>query len=266
MQKISACVTAFNEEKKIARCLQSLLWCDEIIVVDSFSTDRTVEICRQFTDRVYQRPWLGYIGQRNMIREMAANEWVLFLDADEELSPQLKEEIKREINSDAPFVGYAFPRMVYYLGKWIKHGEWWPDVKLRLFMRDRGRSVGREPHDQVKVDGPVKTMKSPIYHYTYDSINDHLRTMNRFSTITALEKYKEGIRFQWSDILLRPFWRFFKAYILKKGFMSGRHGLLIATVSAFAVAMKYYKLWEMEYYSRHPEKQIFKPTNEDIPE
>ncbi|MDD2237266.1 MAG: glycosyltransferase family 2 protein [Kiritimatiellae bacterium] len=246
--KISACITACNEEDKIGRCLRSLTWCDEIIVVDSFSTDRTIEICREFTDRVYQHEWLGYIGQKNLIRNMAVNPWVFFLDADEEVSPKLRASIEKIFSRNPrDYVGYQFPRMVYYLGKWIRYGEWYPDTKLRLFLKDRGKSAGREPHDHVIVDGPVRTLTAPIYHYTYDSISDHLATMNRFSSITAREKYREGIRFHWVDILFRPWWRFCKAYFFKRGFVCGRHGILIATISSFAVMMKYYKLWEIEH-------------------
>jgi glycosyltransferase involved in cell wall biosynthesis len=245
--RISACITAGNEEDKIGRCLKSLAWCDEVIVVDSFSTDRTVEICRQYTDRVYQHEWLGYIGQKNLIRGMASYPWVFFLDADEEVSLELRETIQRIFRGNPRhYVGYEFPRMVYYLGRWIRYGEWYPDTKLRLFLKNHGKSSGREPHDHVVVDGPVKFIPDPIFHYTYDSIRDHLSTMNRFSSITAAEKYREGRRFHWTDILFRPHWRFFKAYVFKRGFMSGRRGLLIATISSFAVMMKYYKLWEIE--------------------
>ncbi|MCS6772108.1 MAG: glycosyltransferase family 2 protein [Kiritimatiellae bacterium] len=253
--KISACVTTFNEERNIRRCLESVRWCDEIVVVDSFSSDRTVEICREYTPRVYQHPWQGYIGQKNYIRRLASHEWILFIDADEEVSPELREEIERELASnDGRIAGYRFPRMVNYLGKWIRHGEWYPDYKLRLFLRERGRSGGTEPHDQVFVDGEVKTLKSPLYHYTYDDIHDHLETMNRFSSITAREKFKIHARFRWRDFLLRPPLRFLKAYIFRGGFLDGRRGFLIAVISAFGVCMKYAKLWELEYRQQQGER------------
>lgn len=244
--KVSACITTLNEEDNIERCLKSLSWCDEIIVVDSFSTDRTVEICRRYTPLVSQHEWTGYIGQKNLTRKMASYPWILFLDADEEVSPDLREEIIAELSrADNPFAGYEFPRMVNYLGKWIRHGEWYPDLKLRLFLRDKGRSGGQEPHDQVIVNGEVKRLKGHLWHYTYDDIHDHLETMNRFSSITAQEKFKTGYRFCWTDFLIRPFFRFFKAYILRLGFLDGKRGFLIALVSAFGVCMKYAKLWEL---------------------
>lgn len=246
-KKISACIITFNEEQHIRRCLDSVRWCDEIVVVDSFSTDRTEEICREFTDAFYRQEWLGYVGQRNFIRKKAKNEWVLFLDADEEISPQLRDQIQKELSDGDPtVVGYQFPRQVYYLGKWIRHGEWYPDIKLRLFLKAKGRSVGREPHDHVVVAGPVKTLHKPIYHYTYDNITDHLNTLNRYSSITADEKWSEGERFRLLDMLFRPAWRFFRGYVLKGGFLDGRHGVLIAGVNAFGVLTKYAKLWEKE--------------------
>ena len=246
--KISACVTTFNEEGNVARCLESLKdWCDEIVVVDSYSSDRTVELCKRYTDRVYQHEWLGYIGQKNLARDMAKNPWILFIDADEEISPGLREEILKELSVETPaFAGYQFPRMVNYLGRWIRHGEWYPDIKLRLFVKVKGQSGGQEPHDQVFVNGPVKTLKNPLWHYTYEDIDDHLMTMNRYSGITAKEKYKSGDRFLWIDFLFRPPFRFLKAYFLRCGFMDGKRGFLIALVSSFGVCMKYAKLWELQ--------------------
>jgi len=231
-EKISAGVIAFNEERKIRRCLQSLTWCDEIVVVDSFSTDRTVEICREFTDQVSQHEWLGYVGQRNYVRELSTHPWIFFLDSDEEVSEGLRDEIIEEFEKGTgEYVGYEFPRQVYYLGKWIKHGEWYPDVKLRLFKKAHGRTEGQEPHDKVVVSGLVKRLKNPVWHYTYDDLMDHVDTLNRFSSITAQQKYVEETPFRWRDFLFRPFFRFFQGYILRAAFLDGTHGLMNALVS-----------------------------------
>ena len=244
--KISACVIAFNEERKIRRCLQSLTWCDEIIVVDSFSTDRTLEICREFTDRVYQHEWLGYVGQRNLVREMSKYPWILFLDSDEEVSPALRDEIIDEFErGTGDHVGFEFPRLVYYLGRWIRHGEWYPDVKLRLFKKEFGRTEGQEPHDRVSVNGAVKRLKNPVWHYTYDDITDHVNTLNRFSSIGAQQKFVHESPFRWSDLFFRPAFRFIKGFILRRGFLDGAHGFLIALMSAYGAYLKYAKLWEM---------------------
>lgn len=243
---ISACIITFNEEHNLRRCLDSLTWCQEIVVLDSFSTDATVDIAKGYTDRVFQKEWQGYIHQRNSIRDLATGSWVLFLDADEEVSAKMRDQILAELahgNSDV--VGYTFPRLVFYLGKWIRHGEWYPDKKLRLFQRDKGVSGGEEPHDTVLVEGPVKALSGEIFHYTYESISHHVAQMNRFSQISAEAKFKAGKQFHWFDFLWRPPFRFFKSYCIKLGLLDGWHGLLIACVSGFGVMVKYAKLREL---------------------
>lgn len=247
-EKISVCIIAGNEEKNIRRCIESATWADEIIVVDSFSTDRTVEICNEYTSRVYQHEWLGYIGQKNLIKDMANGPWILFLDADEEISQALKEEIIAEFSSDRihNVNGYEFPRLVRYLGRWITHGDWYPDVKLRLFRKDKGTCGGKEPHDRTTVIGLVKRMKSPIFHYTYTGISDQLSSLNSFTSISAKGKYCDGIQFGMSDVLLRPILRFIRCYFLRLGFLDGLPGLIIATTVAYGVFTKYAKLWEIQ--------------------
>jgi glycosyltransferase involved in cell wall biosynthesis len=253
--KISACVTAGNEEDKIAACLASLTWCDELVVVDSFSKDRTFEISKQFTPHVYQHPWEGYIAQKNYIRSLARYPWILFVDADEVVSDDLRMQIEQEFERGPhEYVGYRFPRMVFYLGKWIRHGEWYPDIKLRLFLKDRGKSEGREPHDRVVVDGPVKTLQAPLYHFTYDDMADHIHTLNRFSSISANEKFANGEKFLWRDLLGRPPWRFFKSYVLRLGFLDGSQGFIVALMSAFGVFVKYAKLMELWIQHRTPKQ------------
>lgn len=261
-EKVSACITAGNEEEKIADCLESVRWADEIVVVDSFSTDRTAEICRRYTDRVYQHEWLGYIGQKNLAKDLAQNPWVLFLDADEVISPDLRDEILDEMTSArcAQVAGYEFPRMVKYLGRWIRRGDWYPDVKLRLFRKDRGRCCGEEPHDRIVVEGRVKRLNSPLYHFTYTDVADQVGTINRFSTITAVGHHKRGRRFRYSDLWFRPVFRFFRGYILKRGFLDGIPGLVVAVTVAYGVFIKYAKLWEMELQDRTAAKTSKPPT------
>ena len=254
-EKISACVIVFNEERKIERCLTSLAWCDEIVVVDSFSTDRTLELARKHTPLIYQHEWLGYVGQRNMIREKASHPWILYLDSDEEVSPALRDEILHHFNTGtAPYLGFEFPRLVYFLGRWIRHGEWYPDVKLRLFHRDYGRTEGEEPHDRVVVHGPVKRLKHPVWHYTYDDLRDQNETLNRFSSITAQQKYVADKKFRWIDLLFRPPFRFIKGYLLRLGFLDGVPGFIIAVTNGYGAFLKYAKLWEMH----HRQKKAFR--------
>lgn len=254
-EKISACIMTFNEEQKIQACLESVRWCDEIVVLDSFSTDHTPEICRRFTDKFHQREWLGYVGQRNTIRSLAQFEWVLFLDADEVVSPELRDEIVAEFESGAnkDIAGYDFPRLVRYLGRWIRHGDWYPDRKLRLFRKAYGRSEGEEPHDKVAVTGRVKHLRYPVWHFTYDDIRDHMETINRFTSISAQQKFIQNKRFRWSDLLFRPFLRFNKGYFIKRGFLDGFPGFIIAAFSAHATFAKYIKLWEL--WRTHEDKK-----------
>ena len=259
-EKISACIIAFNEERKIRRCLQSVAWCDEIVVVDSFSTDRTVEICREFTDRVVQHPWSGYVGQRNFSREQANHPWILFLDSDEQVSEGLRDEILAEFERGTGSIdGYEFPRQVFYLGRWIRHGEWYPDIKLRLFRKARGRTEGVEPHDTVVVQGEVKRLRNPVWHFTYDDLRDHMDTVNRFSTITAQQKFIQGTRFRWSDLLFRPALHFLKGYFLRRGFLDGLHGFMIAAICSYGAFLKYAKLWELHARSRSGYREL--PTD-----
>lgn len=245
--KISACVTAGNEEDKIAECLKALAWCDEVIVVDSYSKDCTFEISKQYATKAVQHPWEGYIGQKNYIRSLASCPWILFVDADEVVSPDLREEIETLFATEhEDAAGYQIPRMVHYLGRWIRHGEWYPDRKLRLFRKDKGHSGGEEPHDRVVVDGPVKNLRHPLYHYTYDDVADHLNTINRFSTISAKAKLAKGARHRWSNLLFRPLWRFFRSYFLKLGFLDGGPGLLVAIFASYGVFCKYAKIYEAQ--------------------
>ena len=247
-EKISVCITACDEEKNIRRCLESVKWADEIIVVDSFSRDRTLDICREYTARIFQRPWLGYIGQKNLIKDLAIGPWILFVDADEEVSSELKAEILHEFESsaNAGYDGYDFPRMVYYMGQWIRHGEWYPDIKMRLFRKHRGICGGREPHDRTTVPGPVKRLTGHLYHYTYEDLTDQIKTLNEFSTISA-QSAGDDLPFRWVDLLLRPPLRFFKAYIIKRGFLDGSRGWIVASAAAFGVFLKYAKMLEARF-------------------
>jgi glycosyltransferase involved in cell wall biosynthesis len=252
-EKISACITAGNEEDNIRRCLQSVTWADEIVVVDSFSKDNTVAICREFTNKVYQHRWLGYIGQKNLIKDLALHPWILFIDADEEVSPALRDEIMHEFESgnSINYNGYQFPRLVWYLGRWIRHGDWYPDTKLRLFRKEKGKCAGHEPHDRIEVAGNIKTLKGDLYHYTYDDISDQILTLNKFSSITAVTHNASGRTFYIIDLLFRPLFKFFRYYFLKLGFLDGMPGLIVAVSTSFTVFIKYAKLWDLQRNTAH---------------
>ncbi len=262
--KISVCITTGNEEHNIRRCLESVKWADEIVVADSFSDDNTVNICREYTDLVYRHRWLGYIGQKNLTKDLASGSWILFIDADEEISDKLRDEILNEFNSGRcnELAGYYFPRMVHYLGRWITHGDWYPDLKLRLFRKEKGTCAGREPHDRITVDGPTKRLQGHMYHYTYEDIAEQVATLNRFSTITATGWSADGKKFRLIDILFRPKFKFFRSYILKRGFMDGFPGFVIAVNSAFGVFAKYAKLWEANRFHNSSGSKAARLSNE----
>ncbi len=245
---ISACVVTYNEENNIRRCLESLKWVDEIIVVDSFSTDRTIKIVREFTERIFCREWKGQIDQKGFALNCTKGEWVLLLDADECLSPALTEEIKATLGASMTqdCDGFYFPRCVHYLGKWIRHGEWYPDYKLRLFRRSKGEIGGVEPHDKVIIKGKAGYLKNDLQHFTYENIAHQISTMNDFSGISAGAMKERGRRFHLYQILLRPLVRFISGYVLRWGFIDGIAGLIIAFISSFGVFSKYAKLWELD--------------------
>ncbi|HXG53404.1 MAG TPA: glycosyltransferase family 2 protein [candidate division Zixibacteria bacterium] len=244
---VSAIVVCFNEEDNIAECLESVRWCDEIVVVDSFSTDRTVEICRRYTDKVIQRPWSGYRNQKAFAHSQATGEWVLMIDADERVSPELKSEIQEALRHGADGVAaFSVPRLVFYLGRWWRRGGWYPDYDVRLFRRARARWEGRDPHEKIVVDGRVKRLKNPLFHFTYRDMSDHVETINRFTSVAARELAAEGTRWRLTDALFRPAFRFFRFYVLKRGFLEGFAGFYVALTAAVYVFLKYAKLWELE--------------------
>jgi glycosyltransferase involved in cell wall biosynthesis len=243
----SAIVVCFNEEDRIEDCLKSLAWCDEIVVVDSYSTDRTPEICRRYTQRFYQREWAGYRDQKAYAHSLAMMEWVLLVDSDERVSGELRQEIAAALAVDQEgFAGYAIPRLVYYLGRWWRRGGWYPDYDVRLFRRDRATWGGIDPHEKIIVDGKIRRLQHPLHHFSYRSIDDHISRINRFTTISSAELRKAGGRWRLSDALLRPAVRFFRSYILKLGFMEGFAGFYVAVTAAVYVFLKYAKLWELE--------------------
>ena len=240
-QKLSVTIITFNEEKHIRDALKSVKWADEIVVVDSLSTDNTVEICQEYTQHVYQIPWHGYVKQKNIATEKTSYEWVLNIDADERVSPELAEEILQTLARPPEYVGYYMPRRTYYLGDWINYCGWYPDYKLRLFHKQKGKWVGKALHEKVEVQGPVAYFHHNLAHYSYENISAHVQTMNHYSSLAA--EQKDG-SVNGTEILLRTAFAFFKKYLLKQGFRDGTRGVIVSLLSAFTVTLKYAKLWE----------------------
>jgi glycosyltransferase involved in cell wall biosynthesis len=243
---VSALVVCGNEEANIAACLESVRWCDEIVVIDSFSSDRTPEIARRFTDRVIQRAWQGFADQKQFALEQAKGDWVLNLDADERCTPELRDAIRAALpGADASGIaGFEVRRHVFYLGRWIDHGGWYPDWKLRVARRDRARWGGIEPHDRLEVDGRVERLAADLEHYTYRDFAHQLRTVDRFSAVFAERWQQEGRRFSLLDALFHPPAKFLECYVWKRGFLDGWPGFVIAATSAFYVFAKQVKLRE----------------------
>lgn len=245
---ISACIITYNEDKNIEACLESIAWVEEIIVVDSMSTDNTVGLCRAYTDQVYQKEWMGHVVQKNYALQFARHEWVLCLDADERVSPELRKEIEECLSLPSQAAdGYFFPRHSFYLGRWINHGGWYPDYKLRLFKKSKGRWGGKDPHDRVMLDGVSAYLKSDLVHYVYRNLSHQLQTVDTFSTITAAGLKADGERFSPARLIFRPFFKFLGTYVVKRGFMDGLPGFIIAVASSFYVFLRYAKLWELQH-------------------
>ncbi|MGH9585154.1 MAG: glycosyltransferase family 2 protein [Bryobacteraceae bacterium] len=239
--KISATIIAFNEERNIARVIESLRCCDEVLVLDSGSNDRTVEIAAKLGARVVEASWHGYAAQKNISAKLAAHDWILSLDADESLSEALEAEIWHIKKSGPQFDGYTVPRLAQYLGRWILHSGWYPDRKVRLFNRCKAEWVGDFVHESVKVEGRVGHLKSNLLHFTCDSLSEHLRRMDGYTTLAAQEIAAVGQQVATLKILLDPPWTFFRTYFLKLGFLDGPEGLAIAYMAAFYNFAKYSK-------------------------
>jgi len=241
MNKLSAVIITYNEEKNIQRCLESVKEiADEIVVVDSFSTDKTEEISNQYNAKFIKNNFDGYIEQKNFAKNQAEFDYVLSLDADEALSDKLIIRIKSLKQEGFKYDGYYFNRLTNYCGKWIKHSGWYPDTKLRLWNRHKGEWQGMNPHDEYKLAPGAKAqhIKLDILHYSYHSLDQHLRQMVSFSAIGALSKYNKGKKISVPLLMIRPYFTFIKKYILKGGFLDGYYGYVIAMLSAFGTFQK----------------------------
>ncbi|MHB8054456.1 MAG: glycosyltransferase family 2 protein [Candidatus Aminicenantales bacterium] len=244
--KISAVVITFNEEANIEAALRSLEGIvSEIIVVDSHSTDLTVKIARRFTPKVFERTWTNYSDQKNYADDLAENPWILSLDADERLSPELREELRALATDDPLCAGFAMSRRVFYLGRWIKHSGWYPDRRVRLFRKDRTRWEGAYVHEDLVVRGEILRLRGDILHFTYRNIADHLARINVFSDLGAQKLYAQRKKCRLRHLLLVPPGRFIKSYILRLGFLDGFAGLVIAVLNGYGIFVRYAKLREI---------------------
>jgi glycosyltransferase involved in cell wall biosynthesis len=245
--KISATIVAFNEERNIARAIRSLAVCvDEILVVDSGSTDRTREVAASLGARVMEEPWCGYAAQKNFAAQTAANEYIFSIDADEEVTPVLAAEINAlKSLPDAGFAGWTMPRLAFYLGRWIRHSGWYPDRKIRLYHRDRASWQGDYVHESVQTSGTVGQLNGDLLHFTCDSLAQHLRTLDRYTSLAAQALAVSGKPVQFRRLVFDPPWTFLRSFVIQRGFLDGMHGLVIAGMASFYTFMKYAKAREI---------------------
>jgi glycosyltransferase involved in cell wall biosynthesis len=244
---LAVCVITLNEEDRIGDCLDSVAWAEEIIVVDSGSADRTAALAAAKGARVITRPWPGYAAQKNFAFAEATADWVLSIDADERVSPELGGEIRALLADPPPAAaGASMPRRTFYLGRWITHGGWYPDRKVRLARRGRGRWEGEHLHERLVADGPVAALRGDLLHHTYRDIGDHLRTIDRFTTAAARGMLAQGRGGALRGMLLHPPAKFAKMYLLKRGFLDGAAGFVVAVLGGVYVFLKYAKLWELQ--------------------
>jgi glycosyltransferase involved in cell wall biosynthesis len=247
--RFSATIITYNEEKNIERCLNSVHeLVDEIVVVDSFSTDRTQELCAQYPKvRFIQNPFQGHIEQKNFALNQAQGEVILSLDADEALSPELNDSIREVKERGFPDSGYSFHRRTRYVDQWIWHCGWYPDTKLRIIKKNSGQWQGVNPHDLLCLDiGTPKLLSGDLLHYSYNSISEHINQTNKFTTIAAKAAFAQGQRSSLFKIVTRPGLKFLRDYLWKRGFLDGRYGFVICSINALSALLKYAKLYDLQ--------------------
>ena len=262
--KISAVIITKNEERNIERCLKSLQnIVDEIVVVDSFSTDATKEICEQYHVKFIKHDFEGHIEQKNYAMQQASFSFVLSLDADEALSDALRfsiQKIKENYNDSSEYFladAYKFNRLNNYCGKWIRHGAWYPDTKIRLWNKNKGSWGGKNPHDRVVMLDNTKIvhLKGDLLHYSYYSINEHIQQMDKFSTISAEQAKKNGEKISMPLILIKTKWKFIRDYFFKGGFLDGFYGYVICKINAMTTFLKYVKLRQLHKENIQPNQK-----------
>jgi glycosyltransferase involved in cell wall biosynthesis len=244
MSRLSAAVITWNEEQRLRGCLETVTWADEIIVVDAESSDATVAIARQFTDRIWVRPWPGFAEQKNFALEKATGDWILALDADERVTPELRRRIQQILADGGSADGYAVPRKNLFGGAWVRHGGLYPDFQLRLFRRGAGRFVHDAVHESVRVTGRVERVREPLVHHSYRGLEDFVARSNRYSSLAARDWIRHGRRVGAAGLIFRPLGRFVSMYIVRLGFLDGWRGFVLAVLYAHYVFLRMAKAWE----------------------
>ena len=253
MPKLSVTIITKNEANDIGDALASVSFADEIVVVDSFSTDDTVAIAKRYTDRVIVRDWPGYIDQKNYAASIARHDWILSLDADERATPALAAEIAAMMRGTPREMAYRIPRVTFHLGRWIRTTDWYPDYQLRLYDRRAAQWTGRYVHEAVTVRGEIGRLRGELQHYAYRDISDHLETIDRYTTYAARQMYEEGRRSGLLQIVGHPPLAFLRNYIARGGIRDGAPGLIVSALNSYYVFLKFAKLWELQRTDAHRE-------------
>ena len=246
MPRVTVTIITKNEAAHIGAAIDSASWADEIIVVDSGSSDDTVALAAAKGVRVESRTWTGWVDQKNFAASLAANDWIFSLDADERVTPALAQEIKGVLSTDPPNAAYKVPRVTFHLGRWIRTTDFYPDFQTRLYDRRAARWDGRYVHESVKAIGQVSRLSQELQHYSYDDLSDHLDRINAYSSLAARKMYEQGRRAHIFDLVTQAPAAFLRNYILRRGILDGSAGLVISTVNAYSVFLKFAKLWELQ--------------------
>lgn len=246
MSKISGLIICKNEEKNIEECIKSILWCDEILIIDSYSEDSTIDLAEKHTDKIFQNEWKGFSEQRKFGLTKVNYEWIFSLDADERCTKELEAEIKNLLKKDSiPENGFEIPRKSFFLNKWIKHGGWYPNYQLRLFKKQFAGLSDRLVHESYTVEGPTGKLENNILHYTVSSVSEYVTKINTYSNLSALEK-KNKKKINFLDILVMPQIAFFIQYVLKGNFLDGMGGLMVSKFHMITKLLNNMKIWEIQ--------------------
>lgn len=240
----SVIIITKNEAHNIDACLSSVAFCDDVIVVDAESTDATVQLAKRYTANVHVRRWEGFAAAKQFGLTHAKHPWVLWLDADERVMPELADEIVQIVTANPPDAAFTVARRAYFLGRWIKHSGWYPGRVARLFHKDRASFNDAAVHEGLQINGTIGALKHDLLHFTDPNLYHYLAKFNRYTTLASGEQFRKGKKFKRTDLIIRPWWQFVKMYIIRRGFLDGKQGLLLAFFSSAYVFTKYAKLWE----------------------